>query len=383
MIKNKFELLIGGDFYVQDDYSNLEIFSPEIISLFEQSNFNIINLEAPVTQASADCAIDKTGPHLKVSQKVVVPILQKLSIDLVTLANNHIKDYGNEGLKDTFKNCKNESFDFVGAGMNLKEAQEPFAIEVNQQKIAILNFAENEWASAGSDQPGANPLDIIDNVKQIQVAKKSNDIVMVIIHGGHEYYNLPSPRMVKQYRFYAENGASVIIGHHPHCISGYEVYQNVPIFYSLGNFLFTIKSKHKEWYTGLLLKLKIGSDLKMDWELIPIQQNADNFSVTLLEGLEKQNVLNEVKEYSQIITNEENLLKSWDQFLKKRSQAYINAFSPANIFVSKYINAGLRLTGLERIFLKKKQYKQILNLIRCEAHADISKAAIENFLKVK
>ena len=58
----------------------------------------------------------------------------------------------------------------------------------------------------------------------------------MIVHGGHECYNLPSPRMQKQYLFYADQGADIVVGHHTHCISGYEVYKGVPIYYSLGNF---------------------------------------------------------------------------------------------------------------------------------------------------
>jgi len=62
--------------------------------------------------------------------------------------------------------------------------------------------------------------------------------------------------MVKQYRFYAENGADAIVGHHTHCIGGYEIYKDVPIIYSLGNFLFTLPSKREEWYSGLLGAIK-------------------------------------------------------------------------------------------------------------------------------
>lgn len=382
MIEKNFEILIAGDFYVQDEHSDSEILSKEIISLFDKSNFNIINVESPISEINNSHAINKTGPHLITSQKTVVPLLKKLNINLATLANNHIMDYGKQGLIDTLKTCKEQDIGYVGVGMNLKDAQEPYICETQDKKIAILNFAENEWSGAGNDEPGANSLSIIDNVKQIQNAKKLYDSVIVIIHGGHEYYSLPSPRMVKQYRFYAENGASVIIGHHPHCISGYEVYQEVPIFYSLGNFLFTIKSKYKEWYTGLLLKLIIGNDLKIKWELIPIRQNVDNFSVSLLSGIEKQDVLNEVERYSQIITSEKALQNSWREFIQSRSNAYLNIFSPSNMFPNRYINAGLRLTGLDRIFIKRKQYKQILNIIRCEAHADVSKEVIEQFLKI-
>src|SRR5690554_8220427 len=100
-------------------------------------------------------------------------------------------------------------------------------------------------------------MNIIYNTNQIKEAKATHDKVIVIIHGGHEYYNLPSPRMQKQYRFYAEQGADIIISHHTHCISGKEVYKGVPIYYSLGNFLFTNTSSFEDWYIVIVLDLTI------------------------------------------------------------------------------------------------------------------------------
>ena len=68
-------------------------------------------------------------------------------------------------------------------------------------------------------------MDIIDNAKEIKNAKEKADYVFVIVHGGHEHYSLPSPKMQKQYRFYVEQGADIVIGHHTHCINGNEVYK--------------------------------------------------------------------------------------------------------------------------------------------------------------
>src|SRR5690606_34911013 len=124
-------------------------------------------------------------------------------------------------------------------------------------KIAIINIAENEWASATDTSAGANGMDLIDDVKSIQEAKSQSDFVLVIVHGGHEYYNLPSLRMQKQYRFYIDNGADLVVGHHSHCISGMETYKNKKIYYSLGNFLFTKPSVFKGWYNGLILEVII------------------------------------------------------------------------------------------------------------------------------
>lgn len=118
-------------------------------------------------------------------------------------------------------------------------------------KIAIINFFENEWSIAKEEFPGANPMNLIDNSFQIREAKASHDKVIVTVHGGHKYNNLPSPRMQKQYRFYADHSADFVVGHHTHCISSDEVYNGVPIYYSLGNFLFTKKTQMMSGTLGL------------------------------------------------------------------------------------------------------------------------------------
>ena len=355
------ELLIAGDFYFNEKYSNSTILSEDLVRLFSQSTYKILNLEAPITALDKRHAIPKTGPNLKMEKATAISMLKKLDINAVTLANNHIMDYGANALQDTINACKANNIAYVGAGMENLEIKTPITINDDSGKIAVLNFAENEWTSSNSTISAANSLDIIENSRQIKEAKKNHDVVIVIIHGGHEYYSLPSPRMVKQYRFYAEAGASVIVGHHPHCISGYEVHQGVPIFYSIGNFLFTIPSQFKAWYTGLLLKLSVSNDLKLNWELIPIQQSEETFSVSLLKQEERQKILDEVEQLSKIIADEKELEKMWQQFVGKQQEFYLSSFSPANIFSSRYIKAGLRYTRLNKLFIRKKQYRLILN----------------------
>lgn len=207
------KILITGDLVINREYIKSNI-SDAVISLFNQSDLNIVNLEAPVTNSTSK--ILKTGPHLKSDKDSTLDILKALDIDVVTLANNHVMDYDEEGVANTLEFCKENNINTVGAGMNLREASQTLYLDSDEGKIAIINFAENEWASATDETAGAHPMDIIDNAKQIKNAKEKADFVFVIVHGGHEYYNLPSPRMQKQYRFYAEQGADIVVGHHTH-----------------------------------------------------------------------------------------------------------------------------------------------------------------------
>src|SRR5690606_37803748 len=116
--------------------------------------------------------IVKTGPHLQSEAETTLPYLKQLGVDVATLANNHILDYGNQGLADTFDALEKANIAYVGAGNNYEKSRQAFSFGKDDVKIAILNFAENEWSTTFDDAPGANPLDIIENVKQIQKAKE-------------------------------------------------------------------------------------------------------------------------------------------------------------------------------------------------------------------
>lgn len=374
------DLLITGDFYIADSFIGQNLVSDELENLFKLSDFNIVNLESPVTKDIKEHKIVKTGPHLNGSPNTF-SILKKLNIDLITLANNHIMDYGSTGLNETILGCQRNLIDYVGAGTSIKKAMKPYLIERDNLKISILNFAENEWASAEENKPGANPLDIISNLRQIKEAKGKSDYVIVIIHGGHEYFHLPSPRMLKQYRFYAENGASVIIGHHSHCISGFEEYKGVPIFYSLGNFLFTMKSEYDAWYTGLILQLNFDSKSKISYKLIPVCQNRENYLVSIPLDNDKQDVENDIQKYSMIISDESLLLKAWNCYIDKMTNQLVDVFNPINLIGSKVLKGTLRRFRLSRFFISKNHYQKILNYIRCEAHSDVSKSVIMKLLK--
>ena len=216
---------ICGDFCVTEPFLNNNLFSEEIVSIFEEGDLNILNLECPVIDYDASLKIEKTGPHLRTNEGIFT-LLKKINTHAVALANNHIMDYGTSGLNSTLSLCKDNNILTTGAGINLEEASQPAIFEKNGIKIGIINFCENEWSIATNDIPGANPLDLIAVYSKIKEIRPQVDFVIVIVHGGHEYYNYPSPRMVKQYRFFAENGADVVIGHHTHCISGYEIFNN-------------------------------------------------------------------------------------------------------------------------------------------------------------
>lgn len=370
---------IAGDFCITQPFLLNDCFSEEVTSFFEKSDLNILNLECPISEGYNTNKILKTGPNLYTTEGIITH-LKKINIHAVTLANNHILDFGAKGLENTIRLCSNNQITTIGAGTNLKEATKPVIIEKQGIRIGIINFCENEWSIATETSSGANPLNIIDNLTQINQVRGLVDFLLIIIHGGHEYYNLPSPRMVKQYRFFAENGADAVIGHHPHCISGYEIHNKVPIFYSLGNFLFTLNSKYEDFYTGLILQLIINDNKELKFKLQPIRQNKDNFKLSKLHGDERNDVMKQVDGYSDIIVNEQLLFSKWEQLINSRSEYFLDVFSPINLFSNSKVRGLLKKLGISLFFRRKQHYRRILNIIRCESHLDVSINAIRNHI---
>src|SRR5690554_5725925 len=221
-------------------------------------------------------------------------------------------------------------------------------------------------------------MNLIKDTRKNQQAKNENDFVFVIVHGGHEYYNLPSPRMQEQYRFYAEQGADLVVGHHTHCISGHEVHQGTPIFYSLGNFLFTKPNPNEEWYTGLVLEVNVNEG-KLTTQLHPVGQSKVDFALTLLSADARTDVLAHVERYSEIICSEGELLEHWREFVKLRTKAYASYWSSKVFIRNRYLKALLNKLSISFTNITGLAY--FLNLMRCEAHHDLSQAVLEEKLR--
>lgn len=370
-----FKITVGGDFCVSAPYTSTSLFSRELLELFNESDLNIINLECPVIEDNNDDKILKTGPHLSTNNKIF-DLFKQINIHAVTLANNHILDFGAKGLQSTIKGCQNNRFITTGAGQNLKDASKPAIIERQGLKIALINFCEHEFSIATEQSPGANPLDLIDNSKEIRIARQNADFVMVIIHGGHEHYNLPSPRMVKQYHFFADNGADAIICHHAHCISGIEVYNNVPIFYGIGNLLFTLPCKNKGWNNGLLVQMELDKGSPLKWKIIPTQQSKDNYFLSLCSDNDSLRIREEVETYSSIISHGKTLNDHWVSYARKMEPFILNDLSP---IPGRYIRAIFRRIGFNNILFRKEYAVQLLNLIECESLSELS----QHILKLK
>lgn len=162
--------------------------------------------------------------------------------DVVSLANNHARDYGPTALRDTFKYLKAGGIAWAGAGVDRASAWRPAILLRNGARIAYLAFSEigPESFAAGTDSPGTAFVGSMKKViAAIKAAHKNADYVIVSFHWGIERTYTPTSRQVSDGRAAVRAGADMVLSEHPHVLQGVEFYRHAVIAYSLGNFVFS------------------------------------------------------------------------------------------------------------------------------------------------
>jgi hypothetical protein len=363
------KILITGDFFggssrVKDliETEQFDLLYGDLLPIIKDNDLTITNLESPLIEKGTPIA--KTGPAIKASPKTV-KALNFGHINMVTLANNHILDFGEEGLQTTLAVLKSNGIDYLGAG-EAKERATKY-VDFDKTRIGIVNICENEWSTSIENQLRANSLNPIANFYQIAEAKKQADKVIVIFHGGNEYYQLPSPSMKETCRFFVDSGADFVFCHHTHCFSGHEQYQHGTIFYGLGNFIFdNLKFRNNSWNLGLAVQLHF-TESQVGYTLIPYRQCDNQPGVQKLNEEELLAFEKQLQHLNHIISNDQLLEESYTKFAEKVKKQYINYIQP---YSNKYLNAAYK-RGLLPSLLTAKKKLLLSNLIRCESHREV------------
>lgn len=362
------KVLVAGDFCPQNRVS--DSIRNKSYSLFsnkfnKESDYAIVNLECPIYEKGLK-KIKKCGPSL-CCDAASLDTLKGNGFDCVSLANNHILDYGSEGLMLTIEKCKERGIDTVGAGKDYKEASRILIKEINGEKIGIINCCEHEFSISGDNTAGTNPLNPISQYYAIKEAKQQCDYVLVIIHGGHEHYQYPTPRMIETYRFFVDAGADAVVNHHQHCLCGYETYCNKPIFYGLGNFCFDWKGRENDdkWTSGFMVCLSFSQN-QVGFEIYPYSQcTSQSPTVDLLDKHAFDIVLSQLNENIRDRRSFEELTK---EFYKSKEKEIAATFSPFN---NRFIFS-LMIRGLFPSFLSKEKKRLLRLYLDCDVHRDKS-----------
>ena len=362
------KVVITGDFcprervardFANSNYKALAAMKP----IFEQTDYSIVNLECPIVQGG-EKPIIKNGPNLHADTHAL-KALNEIGADCVTLANNHFRDFGDEGILNTLSELSACGIDYVGGGPKLNDAATVLFKQIGEETLAIINCCEHEFSIATEAHCGSNPLNPIQQFYAIQKAKQNADYVLVIVHGGVEHYQLPTPRMQEAYRFFINSGADAVINHHQHCYSGYEVFNGKPIFYGLGNLCFDNASKRNSiWNEGYMVEL-LFSKSNINFSLIPYHQCDSEPKVVLYSETEKQTFNKHIEELNKIIANCAVLEKKYEELKQTTRIKYRSYIEP---YKSKLMRFMFRKHLLPS-FMRSK-YIILNNIIRCESHRE-------------
>lgn len=302
-----FVLTFAGDINFDENWSTMQYYnkvtngiydciSPELIQVMRDADIMCINNE--FTYSTGGIPLNKTYTFRAHPSRV--EILKELGVDIVSLANNHSYDYGEQSLIDTMTTLKQAGILYYGAGHDLDEAMTPVYFEIEGKTIAYVAASRAEknkmTPQATEDAPGI--LRCYDTelfIQTIKEAKEKSDYVIAYVHWGTEFtYELEKVQLTTG-KEYLDAGADVVIGAHPHCLQGIEYYAGKPIIYSLGNF----------WFNGqtvdtMLLNIHFYDDNTeelIELEIVPAIQ-ANNKTTIVTEQLEKERIYSFLEDIS-------------------------------------------------------------------------------------
>ena len=218
----------------------------------------------------------------------------------LSLANNHMMDYGEEGLVSTLNTLDAQEIKYSGAGIDLKEARRSSFTKVKGKKFAFLSYSNTFPTDfyAKKNKAGTAPGYRNYIINDIKKAKLKADYLIIAFHWGAELMQTPKDYQKDLAHLAIDSGADIVLGHHPHVLQGVEYYDKGIIFYSLGNFAFGSYSKSTT--DSIIAKIILKDDGIFIAEAIPI--NVNNFEVHFkpipLEGDKGKKVITHLKNLS-------------------------------------------------------------------------------------
>lgn len=294
-MNNRVSIFFAGDFCSTSSTTPIKV-SKELVEIIDSCDFAVCNFEVPLKPD-----VNENSPEYKNVKKFnnnddVPEFLNKIGFNLFSIATNHTFDWGNEGFLKTKAVFGDNCF---GAG-TYKEAYSLKIVEKEGIKIGFLALCYSAYRGVFNDvaQKEGYGCAYVNDLKVnhiIHESKKTIDFLILLVHDGIEYVDIPTPETIEKYRDFIEWGADAVIGTHPHCPQGWEKYKNGLIFYSLGNFYFNSKEGYSyrvtncpHWYDGLCIKLTLNPETKEIEYTIVNTKNVDNLKIEIDKNPERE-----------------------------------------------------------------------------------------------
>ena len=371
------KLVIGGDVVPTQD--NIELFcKADIESLMGKDleeywfscDYRIINLECAATDSTE--RIMKNGPSLVVKKECLNGI-KSMNPSLLLLSNNHILDAGEMGLRDLIDRLQTEKIPYIGVGECIDRINPSYIVEYGGVKVGIYVCCDYEFSVAGNDKAGANPFsqqsyELVKNLAGIA------DYVIVIYHGGKEYYRYPSPDLQIKCRAFVDVGAKLVVCQHSHCIGAEEDYKHGKILYGQGNFIFN-KKQDEFWHTSLLVEVEAGKEFSVKY--VPLVQTEKGTSLASDE--EAREILSNLYGRSEKIREPGFIENEFSKFSSSIITSYLYTFAGWNPCWSALDRKVFHNYFIKRHF-SKKQLAAIWNFITTDAHREVLQDALKSYL---
>lgn len=294
-------LLFLGDIFLRDKNRKKAILSESILDIFRECDIVCGNLEGPIASESKPSI--KIGPSICQDEKCL-DYLKKNGMNMFSLANNHIMDYGVQGFRKTVSQLKD--IYYIGAGETLEDIYSYKKISYSDITVAFLSVAEGGFGVCKSESSKCGYAWMLDkSVKtNIKKAKEECNFVIIFVHAGVEELDVPLPEIRELYRNFIDLGANAVIAHHPHVVQGAEKYKEGMIFYSLGNFAFdSIKNINRPYNpVGIGVSLQISKEKKATWNIVSTYYDGEQIYLDIEERGRREfnasnNIMNDSDKY--------------------------------------------------------------------------------------
>lgn len=292
------DVSLADNWYIMPEYDRrgkkvYGILSEEIVQIMNKSDVMVANSEFTVSDRGKKMA----GKYytFRASPKRL-SIYSEMGVDLVTLANNHVYDFGKDAFYDMLDAFSEYNIPYVGAGRNIEEARRPYYFVVGGYKIAFVNATRAEkfilTPEATISEGGVfRCYDPSEFAAQIKEAHRQSDYVVALVHWGLEDSHELEDVQRDTSKVYIDAGADVIVGTHAHTLQGIEYYKNKPIIYNLGDFIFNNETKD----TGIF-QIKISRDGDVSYYFLPCLE--DREYTYLLNGSDAFRVISDINSWS-------------------------------------------------------------------------------------
>jgi poly-gamma-glutamate capsule biosynthesis protein CapA/YwtB (metallophosphatase superfamily) len=291
------DIMLGGESDLEQATRGFDHPFVQVADVLRSADVAIGNLEGPLTTRGSVVLLKRYT--FRSPPEPTAAALARAGFDFVSLANNHILDYGTTGLDDSIAGLDRAGIRHAGGGINLDDARRPAILDVRGTRIALLaySFIYPDFA-ASATRPGTAFISEELVCADIRAARAQSDVVMVSFHWGKQWAHQVLPDQRRLGHAAIDAGATAIFGHHPHVLQGMESYRGGIIFYSLGNFTFGLRNKRVTRSAIAELRLKGNRVAGIALQPINVDNTEIGFQPRLLSGPAASEVVEQLRRLS-------------------------------------------------------------------------------------